>query len=99
MSDPRPLPHLELAEDEMKEDEDHPDSGALIRWEKGDGGPSGHVALLGIRTIILCLVLCMGRMIQDGESEWSPISLLSPPTWLLIILNPSHEPSFGNGIP
>jgi len=66
MSHPQPLPHLEVAEDEMKQDEDDPDSGALIRWEKADGGASGHVALMGIRTVILCLVLCLGRMVQDG---------------------------------
>lgn len=43
------------------------DSGALIQWEKGDGTASGNVALLGIRTVILCLVLCGGRAMSDSE--------------------------------
>ena len=67
MSTERPLRHLDLAEDEWQEDPDAPDSGALLRWEKSDGTESGHVAMLGIRTIILSLVLCSGRVIQDGE--------------------------------
>jgi hypothetical protein len=95
MSDPRPLPHLQLADDEIQEDEDHPDSGALLRWEKGDGGPSGHVALLGIRTIILCLVLCMGRVIQDGKSAIVliiPTYSLGPPSPLVITTDSRPPP-------
>lgn len=67
MNDPRPLPHIEYEPDEYREDDDRPDSGALLRWEKGDATNSGHIALMGIRTVILSLVLCSGRVIQDGE--------------------------------
>jgi len=43
------------------------DSGALIRLEKGDGGATGGLGLLGVRTIVLCLILCVGRIVKDGE--------------------------------
>lgn len=67
MNEPRAMPGFPVEADEYREDEDVPDSGALLRWEKGDGGSVGHVALLGIRTVIFCLIICSGRMIQDGE--------------------------------
>ncbi|WWC72934.1 uncharacterized protein I206_106898 [Kwoniella pini CBS 10737] len=41
------------------------DSGALLAWDKGDGTSSGHIALLGIRTVILAVVMTMGRVISD----------------------------------
>lgn len=75
MSQPRSLPRLDLEEDEVPGEEEMVDSGALIRWEKNDGTPSGHIALLGIRTIILCLVLCLGRVIQDGKLTTGSSSL------------------------
>jgi hypothetical protein len=65
MSVPTPIPRS--ADDEPAGDPGQPDSGALIRWEKADGGPSGSIGLLGIRTVILCLVLCTDRSITDGE--------------------------------
>lgn len=73
MSEPNPLPLFQPDEDERDhpsyDDGDGPaDSGALINWEKGDGTGTGHVAMMGVRTLILCLVLCAGRVIQDGES-------------------------------
>jgi hypothetical protein len=67
MNEPRSLPMVEHREDEYAEDSDAPDSGALLRWDKGDGTVVGHIGLLGIRTVILCLVLCTGRVIQDGK--------------------------------
>lgn len=66
MNEPRAMPGFPIENDEYKEDGDTPGSGALLRWEKGDGG-IGHVALLGVRTVILSLILCSGRMIQDGK--------------------------------
>ncbi|WWD06919.1 hypothetical protein V865_005016 [Kwoniella europaea PYCC6329] len=60
MSNPSPLP-LGLED----EDEAGKDSGALIQWEKGDGTSSGHIALLGIRTVILAIVMTMGRVVSD----------------------------------
>ena len=64
MSEPRPLPR---DPDDRDDEETIPDSGALTRWEKSDGTGSGNVALLGIRTLVLSLVMCMGRVISDGE--------------------------------
>lgn len=68
MATPRPLPFPQGGGD----DEEHlaeleKDSGSLIRWEKGDGTPSGAIGMLGVRTVILCLVLCLGRSANDGE--------------------------------
>ncbi|WWC98140.1 hypothetical protein V866_005031 [Kwoniella sp. B9012] len=60
MSNPSPLP-LGLED----EDEAGKDSGALLQWEKGDGTSSGHIALLGIRTVILAIVMTMGRVVSD----------------------------------
>lgn len=65
MANPVPLPVGDnLTDEEVKERE--ADSGALLRWEKGDGTASGSIALLGVRTVILCLVLCLGRVVQDS---------------------------------
>ena len=88
MCDPDPLSQLDAGVDEETEgqdhleEEDHPDSGALMRWEKGDGGASGSMGLLGIRTLVLCMILTLGRVVSDGEHGtvssrpvlWSPIS-------------------------
>lgn len=64
MAKPRPFP---LFDPDEERDPDIPeDSGAMINWDKGDGTASGHVALTGIRTVILCLIMCMGRVIADG---------------------------------
>jgi hypothetical protein len=69
MNEPRALPHLDTEPDEYAEDVDKPDSGALLRWDKGEGTSTGHVAMTGIRTVILTLILCSGRVIQDGVSQ------------------------------
>ncbi len=69
MANPKTLPMFDVNGDQAEDDDDEPaDSGALIRWEKADGTASGNVGLLGVRTVILCLVLCLGRVIQDGKS-------------------------------
>ncbi|OCF79047.1 hypothetical protein I204_00991 [Kwoniella mangroviensis CBS 8886] len=60
MSNPSALP-LGLED----EDEAVKDSGALMQWEKGDGTSSGHIALLGIRTVILAIIMTMGRVVSD----------------------------------
>lgn len=65
---------------------DHVDSGALIPWEKADGTAAGHVALLGIRTIILCLVMCTGRVISDGALV-EPCFFMSSCSRLLVFLS------------
>lgn len=70
MSHPRPLPAFNAAARPVNQDGPQ-DSGALLNWEKGDGAGSGHIALLGIRTIILSLVMVMGRVIEDGKSATS----------------------------
>lgn len=65
MANPVSLPigdRMSAAEQEARE----ADSGALLQWEKADGTASGSVALLGIRTVILCLVLCLGRVTEDS---------------------------------
>ncbi|WVQ93061.1 hypothetical protein IAU59_000125 [Kwoniella sp. CBS 9459] len=64
MSNPAALPLGAEAEDAADGEED---SGALIRWEKGDGTSSGHIALLGIRTIILAVVMTLGRVTSDDQ--------------------------------
>lgn len=46
---------------------DDVDSGAVIPWDKADGTASGNVQMMGVRMIILCLVMCSGRVISDGE--------------------------------
>ncbi|KGB75826.2 hypothetical protein CNBG_1664 [Cryptococcus deuterogattii R265] len=61
MAEPAPLPYGIQAEG------DDDDSGALLQWDKGDGGIIGHVGLLGIRTLILSLVLCHNRIISDDH--------------------------------
>ncbi|OXC60434.1 hypothetical protein C358_04148 [Cryptococcus neoformans MW-RSA852] len=61
MAEPAPLPHG------IQFEGDDDDSGALLQWDKGDGGIIGHVGLLGIRTLILSLVLCHNRIISDDH--------------------------------
>lgn len=65
MAIPAPLPLVD-ADDRAYAAELEHDSGALVRWEKADGGAGGALGLLGIRTVILCLVLCLGRTVSDG---------------------------------
>jgi hypothetical protein len=65
---PAPLPIFEdgndsLLNDEAYTKENEKDSGALIPWEKADPGSS--IELLGIRTVVLCLILTMGRSADD----------------------------------
>ncbi|WRT69237.1 uncharacterized protein IL334_006221 [Kwoniella shivajii] len=60
MSNPSPLPLGAESDENAGED-----SGALIQWEKGDGTSSGHIALFGLRTVILAIVMTMGRVISD----------------------------------
>jgi hypothetical protein len=66
----QPLPLTMTLEDGQGQEDDHVDSGALIPWEKADGTSAGSIQLLGIRTVILCLVLCHGRVIADGMSSY-----------------------------
>lgn len=62
MSVPNALPAFD-AEDEAYTEALEADSGALIPWEKADGNTS--VEMLGIRTVILCLILSMGRSAEE----------------------------------
>lgn len=67
MSNPQSLPRNE-DEDALEGDTpDEGDSGALLRLEKGDGTASGNIGLMGIRSIIMCIILAYGRVIMDGE--------------------------------
>ena len=69
MANPLPLPMFDASGNASTQDTDEPtDSGALIRWEKADGTASGNLGLLGVRTVVLCLMMCLGRVIQDGKS-------------------------------
>ncbi|ORX39287.1 MAGE family-domain-containing protein [Kockovaella imperatae] len=70
LSKPRALPDMEDDEEDVANGrgiEDQMDSGALLRLDKGDGTASGNIGLLGIRTVILCIVLVYGRLITDDE--------------------------------
>lgn len=64
MAIPRPL---NIPNDETNRDEDdYVDSGALVPLDKADGTTSGSIQLLGVRTVILSLIMCVGRVIGDG---------------------------------
>ncbi|TXT09121.1 hypothetical protein VHUM_02595 [Vanrija humicola] len=65
MANPEPLPLPNDVEADPTELQN--DSGALLRWDKGDGTGVGHVALLGVRTVILALILCQDRSIEDSR--------------------------------
>ncbi|GMK56100.1 hypothetical protein CspeluHIS016_0211560 [Cutaneotrichosporon spelunceum] len=66
MNRPAPLPHFENEGGNSNAVSDNQnDAGALLRWEKADPTPAGHIALLGIRTVILCLILAQGRVIEE----------------------------------
>lgn len=71
MATPQPFPMFDAAGDRADES-DHVDSGAIIAWDKVDGTGSGSVQMLGIRTVVLCLVMCMGRLVTDGECHSLP---------------------------
>jgi hypothetical protein len=77
-------PALNIPTDEAsRDDDDYVDSGALIPLDKADGTTSGSIQLLGVRTVILSLIMCMGRVIADGRLCVSLASLVltlrSPP--------------------
>lgn len=62
-----PLPLNIPADERGNNDDDYVESGALLPLDKADGTPSGSIQLLGVRTVILSLVMCMGRVIADGK--------------------------------
>jgi hypothetical protein len=63
------IPLAMSQDDNGRREDDHVDSGALIPWDKADGTAAGSIELLGIRTVIMCLVMCNGRVIADGEFQ------------------------------
>jgi hypothetical protein len=75
-----PLPLNIPADERGDKDDDYVDSGALLPLDKADGTPSGSIQLLGIRTVILSLVMCMGRVIADGTSPSIALLIHRPPT-------------------
>lgn len=68
LSVPQPLPLFDV-DGERADDDGYVDSGAIVPWDKADGSSSGSIQMLGIRTVILCLLLCAGRVIDDGEQQ------------------------------
>jgi hypothetical protein len=71
---------LNIPNDESsRDDDDYVDSGALIPLDKADGTTSGSIQLLGVRTVILSLIMCMGRVIADGKSRVSLVLTSRPP--------------------
>lgn len=45
------------------------DCGALIDWQKGDGGASGGIALVGLMWVVLGTILVHDRVLAEGEWE------------------------------
>ena len=69
MAIPQPLSMFDDEGNQIQvSEDDHVDSGAIIAWDKVDGTGSGNIQMMGIRTVILCLVMCMGRLVTDGAS-------------------------------
>ena len=64
MTKPNPLP---LPEDEAAAEAAQADSGAVLQWEKADASQTGALGLLGIRTVILCIILSLGRSVPDDQ--------------------------------
>ncbi|KAL7421060.1 hypothetical protein Q5752_003944 [Cryptotrichosporon argae] len=89
MARAHPLPNLaHVAPDVVTAD-----SGALVPWEKADAATGGHVGLLGIRAVILAVVLCSGRVIQDDALHaYLRRFNLEADTVLPYTSSDSHEP-------
>lgn len=49
------------------------DCGALIDWQKGDGGPSGGIALVGLMWVVLGTILVHDRVMSEGELKAADI--------------------------
>lgn len=64
MTKPNPLP---MPEDEAATEAAQADSGAVLQWEKADASQTGALGLLGIRTVILCIILSLGRSVPDDQ--------------------------------
>jgi hypothetical protein len=43
------------------------DCGALIDWQKGDGGPTGGIAMVGLLWVVLGTILVHDRVLTEGE--------------------------------
>lgn len=43
------------------------DCGALIDWQKGDGGPTGGIAMVGLLCVVLGTILVHDRVMTEGE--------------------------------
>lgn len=64
MTRPAPLP---MPEDESAAEVATQDSGAVLQWENADASQTGALGLLGIRTVILCIILSLGRSVPDDQ--------------------------------
>lgn len=64
MTRPNPLPQ---PESESAAAIAAQDSGAVLQWEKADASQTGSLGLLGIRTVILCIILSLGRSVPDDQ--------------------------------
>lgn len=43
------------------------DCGALIDWQKGDGGPTGGIAMVGLLWVVLGTILVHDRVLTEGQ--------------------------------
>jgi hypothetical protein len=72
LSEPRPI-SLEGADARVNlaaptgGEGDGVDCGALIDWQKGDGGPTGGIAMVGLLWVVLGTILVHDRVLTEGE--------------------------------
>ncbi|KAJ9116900.1 hypothetical protein QFC22_004557 [Naganishia vaughanmartiniae] len=73
MSKPKPLAqdgstaHIDLAAPTGGEGDGKVDCGALIDWQKGDGGPTGGIAMVGLLWVVLGTILVHDRTLQEEK--------------------------------
>lgn len=83
LSDPKPIPFPENIPTDVDDDAGYvrnavaEDCGAVLDWEKGDGGATGGgAACIGILFVVLGLILVHDRAMRDGESREPSAALL-----------------------
>ncbi|KAJ9113844.1 hypothetical protein QFC19_000037 [Naganishia cerealis] len=73
LNEPRPISHdghsahIDLAAPTGGEGDGKIDCGALIDWQKGDGGPTGGIAMVGLLWVVLGTILVHDRTLSEDR--------------------------------
>jgi hypothetical protein len=82
MAKPKPIAQdgstarVDLAAPTGGEGDGKVDCGALVDWQKGDGGPTGGIALVGLLWVVLGTILVHDRTMLEGMYSFSLVHVV-----------------------